>query len=295
MTAVTENNIDTYIPAEDEVQASTSGVTWRFANGLICTGSEDKGTIQSRDKIVGRFRRVGIHDKTYTKTDGDRRVYQLECDIETASGITRVAASLCSIDGKDQASGVACGLAWGLLQLAKDELMIFTAGKSKEKNKYGSYSTFVNTFTLKPGAKQGVEVPRRGKSDDTLEETLEKLLAQIKMHPAYADRPVAESDAEDGTPNTHLSALCQLAAAHAWPTPEQAPADWLAFYAAWRQTPGDVKVSLSEISDDDWGQLMLNLIARGEQGVNGKPATWAVPKPLEAAAARLSTANSALD
>lgn len=261
----TIENPETYIPAEDEVVANPSRTTWRFADGVICTGSKDKGTHQTREKIVGRLRRIGLHDKTYTVNGDEKRVYQLEADFETAAGPTRVAASLCSMSGQDQASGVACSFAHALLQFAKDELTVWTAAKSKEKNKFGSYSTYVNAFRLKPGSSQGTEVPRRAKTDDTLEVTLSKLLAEIKTHPAYADRPVHESDDEDGTPNTHLSAFCKECAEKGWPTPEQCPGDWLGMVA--KATGQPVQSSLSGVSEDVWGELRLKLAARTETPV----------------------------
>jgi len=291
MTSVQETT--THIPGDDEVSTpKRSG--WRIAGGAICKGREVDHSYVTREKITGVMRRVGIH---FGKRQDGTPYGQAEVDIETNKGPERVKVDLTDLEGKEKGSSASLSFLWGLLQCAKDELIVITAAKSKEPNRFGKHATYANFYTLKPGSTIANPVAKRPRNDnEDLDTAVLRMREELKSHPAYADRPVAESDDEDGTPNTHLSALCQLAAAHNWPTPEQAPADWLSFYAMWRQTPNDVKVSLSEISDDDWGQLMLSLVGRGEQGANGKPPTWAVPKPLEAAAARLSAGgNSALD
>lgn len=263
------------IPSEDDVQVSTGRQSWRCANGKICQGSEDSGTLVTRDKLVGALRRIGIHEGTYEKDGKTKRVYQLEADIETAEGMERLKASLCNQKGEDQASGVAVGLAWGLLQIAKDEIMIVTTASGTKKNEYGSYSTFVNIFRLPEGSTRGVEVPRRGKSDDSLSDTMEKLLSEIRTHPAFAERPASERD-EDGKATTHLSALCQECAAKGWPTPEQAPTEWLAANAkAFKHEP---RASLSAYSDDEWGDVRLTLQDKKE-----------CPAFLKAAQAKLAT------
>lgn len=244
------------IPSEDDVQVSTGRQSWRCANGKICQGSEESGTLVIREKLVGALRRIGIHEGSYDKDGKTKRVYQLEADIETAQGMERVKASLCNLKGENQASGVAVGLAWGLLQIAKDEVMILTTAQGTKKNEYGSYSTFVNVFRLPEGSSRGVEVPRRGKSDEPLNDTMAKLLSEIRTHPAFAERPASEKD-EDGKATTHLSALCQECAAKGWPTPEQAPTEWLTANAkAFRHEP---RASLSAYSDDEWGDVRLTL------------------------------------
>lgn len=275
----------TYIPDESEVTASASRSSWRCANGKICKGSEDDGTLVTREKLVGRLRRIGIHDAVYSREGKDRRVYQLEADIETRAGMERIKASLCDLRGNDQPSGVAIGLAWGLLQIAKDEVLVITATQGTKKNEFGSYSTFVNTFTLPDGKTTAVEVPRRPRSDDPMEETLEKLLAEIRTHPAFADRPAHETDDDDGNATTHLSALVKECAAKAWPSPEQAPGEWLAIVAALLgQQP---KSSIAQVSDDEWGQIRLGFQARTEKfAAEGKAET--VPALLQPAVERLA-------
>lgn len=272
MSTATDTN---HIPTDDEVKASSSRQAWRCANGKVCRGSEDEGTLETREKLTGRLRRVGIHEGHFTRDGKEKRVYQIEADIETANGMERIKASLCNLKGEDAPSGVAIGLAWGLLQIAKDELMVITATQGTKKNEFGSYSTFCNVFTLKPGSTTATEVPRRQRSEEPMEDTLAGLLAEIKTHPAYADRPVNESDDAEGNAQTHLSALCKECEAKQWPTPEQAPAEWLGMMAAVSKQP--VKGSLAEISDDLWGQVRLTLKDKVD-----------APKALAPAVARLA-------
>lgn len=261
---------ETAIPQEEEVVARQGSKAWRIANGTICRGSKDSSNLETRDKIVGRLRRVGIYDGKYE----DERIYQVEADIETASGMVRVKSSLTDMQGKETASGVSIGLTWGLLQIAKDEDMIITATQGSTKNKFGSYPTFVNIFRLPAGSKTGTEVPRRKKVDEPMEDTLQKLLDELREHPAYADRPASEAKGD-----THLGELTKEAAAKGWPTPEQAPDEWLQMTAKFFKLKAP-KAALSDHDDDEWGQVRLSL-----QVITKLPAL------LEAAKKRLEEAE----
>lgn len=275
------NQTTEYIPDESEVTASSGRQSWRIANGKICKGSEDEGTLVTREKIVGRLRRVGIHEGEFTRDGKTKRVYQVEADIETAHGMERLKASLCDQKGKDAPSGVAVGLLWGLLQIGKDELMIVIASQGSKKNEFNSYPTFVNVFTLPAGAKQGVPIEKRKRIDgEDFADVQQGLIDQIRSHPAYAERPAHETDDEQGNATTHLSALCKECEAKGWPTPEQAPAEWLAMMAA--AMGGNPKASIKEIPDDIWGETRLKL--------QDKPANEP-PKMLIPAIERLSGAD----
>lgn len=280
---------ETYIPGEEEVAAPSAGMrkTWRFANGKICTGSEDGGTYDTREKIVGALRRIGIHEATYNKDGKDKRVKQLEADIETRDyGVMRVAASLIDMKGKDQPSGVSIALAWNLLQAAKDEVVIFTATQGTKKNEFGSYATFVNMGIYVRGQARPKEAPRRPKVEgETMEIALDKLLAELKSHPAWAARPAHETDDEDGSANTHLSALCKEATANGWPTPEQAPAEWLALYSALYGEAA--RSSLGEISEDDWGQVRQDVAKWLHDKIAALGEGHHVPVPLKPAVEKL--------
>lgn len=286
---------ETYIPGEEEVAAPSAGMrkTWRFANGKICTGSEDGGTYDTREKIVGALRRIGIHEATYNKDGKDKRVKQLEADIETRDyGMVRVAASLIDMKGKDQPSGVSIALAWNLLQAAKNEVVIFTATQGTKKNEFGSYATFVNMGIYVRGQARPKEAPRRPKVEgETMEVALDKLIADLKSHPAWAPRPAHETDDEDGSANTHLSALCKEATANGWPTPEQAPAEWLA--TAGIMFEEEPRSSLGEISEDDWGQIRFGLGKWLAEKVEKLGEGHHIPASLEAAAKRLGVAKPA--
>lgn len=274
MSTQTTERPEGYIPGDDEVQVSRGGKAWRCASGKICRGSEKAGNLETREKITGRLRRIGVYEGEYQ----GERIYQLEADIETATGMERLKASLCDDDGRDKASGVALGIARGLLGIAKDELMIVTASQGTTENKYGKFPTFVNFFRLPDGATKGIEVPRRPKDNRDMDTILSDLLDEIKDHPAFAERPASESD-EDGKATTHLSALCKWCEERAWPTPEQAPAEWLSMLAS--AFGHEERATIGKYSDDEWGdvrQKMANLKA--------------MPKKLEPAKVRLSKAGA---
>ena len=245
------------IPDESEVKASTGRASWRIANGKICKGSEEEGTLDTREKIVGRLRRVGIHDGSFTRDNKTKRVYQLEADIETAKGMERVKASLCNLKGEDAPSGVAVGLLWGLLQFAKDELLVITASQGTKKNEFGSYSTFVNMFRLPEGKTEGVAIDRRPRNEgENFADVQNDLLKKIKQHPAFADRPASDSDDDEGNATTHLSALGKECAERGWPTPDQKPGAWLKMMAGFFKLPAP-KAALSEHDDHEWGEIRL--------------------------------------
>ena len=141
--------------------------------------------------------------------------------------------------------------------------MVITATQGDKKNEFGSYSTFVNVFRLKPGATAATPVPRRERSEEPMEVTLSKLLDQVREHPAYADRPASESDDADGSANTHLSALCKECKEKGWPTPEEATAEWLAYLQKGFKEEKP-RASLQSWSEDDWGSVREALLDQKE-------------------------------
>lgn len=243
-----------YIPRDDEVSAPKSS-SWRVASGAICKGREADGTYQTKEKIVGRLRRVGVH---FGILQDGTPYGQAEADVETANGHERVKVSLTDLDGKEKGSSASLSFLWGLLQLAKDELFILTASQSKEPNKYGKHATYANFYHLAPGQSQGRPISKRPRSEEDLDTAVEKLRDELKGHPAYADRPSNESDDEHGNATTHLSAFCKECAEKGWSTPETLPGPWLALLTDFYKRPKAAS-SLADFTDDEWGQIRLKL------------------------------------
>lgn len=266
MSTTTEQPIDSnYIPNDSEVATPVGGrAVWRIASGAICTGREEDGTLRERDKVVGRLRRIGVHHGL-TK-DTSEPYGQLEADWETAEGMVRVKVGITEKGTGLVKPGVsAITYATGLLELAKDELAILTANQSSKKNKFGKYSTYANLYHYNPVTKAQKETARRPRTEATMNEQWEQLEAELRLHPAFAERPASESDESDGAANTHLSAFIQECAAKGWVTPEQNPAAWLKLMAKASVPPlATPHQKLSDHSDDQWGELRQAMAGRTE-------------------------------
>jgi hypothetical protein len=267
------------IPSDSDVPTPTGGKSvWRFAEGEIRTGRE--GEIRTREKVVGALRRFGVH---FGHTKEGEPYGQLEADIETRDeGIVRVKAGLTEKGtGAVKPSVAALSFAEGLLDFKPGEIVIVTANLAAKANRYGKFSTYANLYHYDAATKRMTGAARRPKSDLSIGEKWTALEAELKRHPAYADRPISEADDADGNAATHLSDLCKTCEARGWPTPEQAPAEWLSMAAkAYKSVPRvNPTGSLRDYTDHEWGEIHLKL-----QGVSK------MPSALEAVAARLKPA-----
>lgn len=248
-TTQTTNNI----PDADDVKTPRM-TAWRVASGHICRGSDKDGSYETRDKIVGALRRVGIHFGT--KKDGSA-FGQVEADIETTKGMERVKVDLTDMDGHEKGSSASKSFLWGLLQIGKDENCMLMAAQGKEPNKYGKFATYANWYTLKANNAGGwdtVMTPKQPRTEEDLDACVLRLREELKAHPAYAERAAAETDDEQGNATTHLSALVKEMTERGWPTPEQNPSGWLTMMGTFFKLPAP-KASLSEHDDHEWGQI----------------------------------------
>lgn len=291
MSTTTQNpNVDTYIPSDEEV-ATPSGrrPTYRFADGSICTGREADNSLVVIEKLVGRLRRVGIYSGN-NKTTGIP-YSQAEADIETAQGMVRLKGSLTDQDGVLRPPVSTLSLVEGLLDIAKDELMLTKAGQSSKPNRFNKFSTYANVYHLDAVTKRTSETRRLDRDKtSTPTQQWQKLESLLRAHPAFKDRPISETDHdEDGSAATHLAALCVEMKDKGWVTPEQAPAEWLSLMAAYWQKPE--RAGLRDWSDDEWGGLRLAvrdlpqipaMLAPAQSRING----GAAPAPGNAAALR---------
>lgn len=241
------------IPNEADVQATGLGGAWRFAEGKIRRGRKGNYEDRPSQKVVGILRRVGIHSG---KRESDNITYsQIEVDIETANGLEHFKSSLTDDDGFLKSSSATNGLAWGVLNIGKDERIMITCEEASFVTEKGGKPTFVNIWKTKTNEgddwsfSQCVR-PKRDKAAPkiSLVDQWEMMRGQFTKHPAFADRPVSRDDDEQGNATTHLSALCKECAEKGWPTPEQAPGPWLAMMAAaYKHEP---RARLSDYPDD---------------------------------------------
>jgi hypothetical protein len=245
---------ETIIPADDDIPTPHgSRLVWRIADGEIRTGREADGSLQVKEKIVGRLRRIGIFFGT--SKDTGEEYGQLEADIETADGMTRVKCGITEKGtGKLQPSVAALSFAEGLLDIAKDELFVVTANLASKPNRFGKFSTYANLYHLDGLTKRTKETARLPRSDKSMDERWEDLATSLRDHPAFADRPASDSDDDAGNATTHLSALCKECEAKGIPTPEQAPAEWLLLMQAFMEESAP-RATLGNWDDDTWGRV----------------------------------------
>lgn len=288
----------TYIPDDNEVVGGGTGKSWRFSKGKIVSGREKDGTLVDRPHIRGTLLRVGIHEGV-TNDQYAKPYKQVEADIETRDGVIYVKAGL--LDGETfelRPSRSSIDFAWGLMQLVEGDVFQITTAKGEDweddKGRNREGSTYVNFAKLIPTQKDDKTIYKeerlyRPKVDKDapkvpMVDQWGALEPQVQSHPLFADRPASHSDDDDGNATTHLSALVKECAAKAWPSPEQAPGEWLAIVAALLgQQP---KSSIAQVSDDEWGQIRLGFQARTEKfAAEGKSET--VPALLQPAVERL--------
>lgn len=273
------------MPSRSDIQRESGGASWRFADGRICRGRES--ALETRPDIYGRLRRVGIHQGVVPDTG--RPYMQIEADIEDEDGqIVHCHSSLLDDYGQVKSSVPANNLAWALLQFEPGELILLEAGRSAPyKNSLGKEitSTYVNASRIKVGEDGVVRatklMPPRSEKNGPRRTTLDRWLdlePHVRRHPAFAERPARREDSQEGAPGaTHLGVLGQECAAKGWPSPQQAPAEWLAMLGAAFGEPA--RASLASYDDDTWGQVRQMLAGQTE-----------MPAALEPALARIQPA-----
>ena len=246
------------IPSADAVTpAAGGGRAFRFSKGRIITGREKTDSLREVPRLVGVVTRIGIHEG---RTQEYNKLYmQLECDMMTAEGEIHVHVGLLDNETFELRPTVAAlAYGWCLTQVQPDQVVMFTAslgeawtdpqGRSREA------STYVNLATV--DANNLAHPVYRPKADPTAPKrsNLEKwaqLREELESHPLYAPRPASRQDDHAGP--SHLSELCRECEQRGWPTPDQAPGEWLQIMARGYKHP--VRLKLSDYSDDEWGEI----------------------------------------
>jgi hypothetical protein len=245
------------IPGEEEVPSPSAGrEVWRASEGKIVTGRKQDNTLREREKIVGALRRIGVHSGI-SKID-NTPYSQLEADIETREGMVRFKSGITDKLGKLQPSTAALSFAEGLLDLAANELMVVTANSSTKENRFGSHNTYINLHHLDATVRPLKTWPTKRRPIDkslTMEEQWSNLEAELQAHPSWAERPKDDTEEDEGEELSHLGELCREVAAKGWPTPEQAPQEWLPMVAKFFKHADKVRASLTDYSDDEWGRV----------------------------------------
>jgi hypothetical protein len=192
----------------DSIETS-GGMSWRITDGKIQTGRESDGSLRSRDAVVGYLRRVGIHEG---QTDAGDTYAKLEADIETNEGVVSVSTALRNATSGKPTYSSCISFADGLLDCAKDELIQIKAKQGTKPNKYGKLSTYANVWHVVQSpngfsVRQTKKVEFTGDHPEYGDELLDVLVALIKKHPAYAERPKRESEMGSAPWDAFQSAL----------------------------------------------------------------------------------------
>lgn len=261
---------ETYIPGEDEVESS-GGNSWRLAKGKFVKGPKEALEEKPVQKIVGIPERFGIH---YGETNDQyhRKYVQVEIEFKTRDGVCSVHASLWDSEREEfRPSGSAVSLGRAIVNMAKDPGKAYQLTVSKgddwtdeKTGKLREGSTYVNLAVVvmregKPFAepirspKREANAPRTSYTEQWAE--IEPI---IKASSLYKER---DGNGTSKAP-THFSEFCGECAAKGWPTPEQAPNEWLAILAKLVKGEPGPRATLAAWTENEWGNIRQVLKAK---------------------------------
>lgn len=287
MSTATQEEQAIYIPSDEEVKTPTGAGAWRFGNGKICRGRQEDGTLITKDSVTGLLTRVGFYDH---KLDTGKQIFKIECDLKLASGETfHLGADLLDDNFQFRPSMSALQFAHALGELTgQNEIIKITCSKGEdytdEMGRQRKGSTYVNVFRV--DAKQNVikvEWPKKDKSaarESVKERWLNMSIdTKIKAHPLYKEREKREvSSSSAVVESKNLELFCKDCSVKGWPTPNQAPTEWLVIVGKIAQTTFG---TLADVTDPMWAEIRKGFAERG------------MPKSLEPIKAQLDKAKSA--
>lgn len=263
--STTETRPADYIPDGSEIKGG-GGKAWHFAYGKVVRGRKnpvDNSYPEMRTTIIGRVKRIGIH--AGVSKDSNRAFRQLEVDIQTKAGLEHIKCSLLGDDGTLRPGISTIGFGYSMTQIAANELIEIVAvlGSKPTKRPDGSdggYPTYVNVSKI---GTDNIATPiYRPKVDPNAPKTsaAQQWLALepiIKALPWYKERAGNNAAATA----THLSEMSTEVAKKGWPTPDEAPAEWLTLFKTVIPSAATA-TSIGDITDDEVGALRLALQAR---------------------------------
>lgn len=259
---------ETKIPRAEDIHPN-SFPSYRFSSGQVVTGRDEDGTLKAVPRIVGKLLRVGIHRGTL---DSGVEYGKLEAEVETADGKVSVSANLNSL-----MASITYGE--GLLAVAKDELISIWAGRSKEKNRYGSFTTYANVDKVDPKTLQTIRIKEKVlERGISLEDAWKQIEERLKKHPAWGERPKRQSDIDAAESYAPFDDFCQLIVAKGWPKFEDAFGEYLAI--AGKVAKKDFSLQ-SDVPDDIWAAMCVQVDASTKMPVAVQKVADSLPKDDE--------------
>lgn len=239
MSTTQERNTDN-LPGANEVPAS-SIQPWRIASGKLLRG-RGEGEEHPQGRICGYVRRFAIEEGV---SDDGSPWKQLEVDLDTKEGFERIKVNYNSEQDMWPTQGV--GLAKVLASIKSDWAIVIEPSLSKEPNKHGKHTTFVNVDRWNPalGRRELIQTEWDGmKFADIVDDVFEAL----GKHPLYKHRERTTN--EDGTA-TEISLLEAELSARGFTPFAGNEAKWLPVINAQLKENEYEEVTLDQINDDD--------------------------------------------
>lgn len=225
--------MNTQLP--DRVNTRTGGEAWRIAGGKLCRGREINGTYKEHPhgQVLGYLQRVGIFDGI--AEDGSPYQY-VEADFERNGEIVSVKCSTSSITAS-------LTMIRSLLEVAPGELVALEPRLGTTPTTKGGYPTYVNLSRVEEGTWKATPIkPERDERD------LDDLLAELRQHAAYGERPRkgAESEGEE------FHAFNDLVVSKGWPAVLDHPTGYLSIIQKATKIAYD---RLTDVPADVWTQM----------------------------------------
>lgn len=299
MTQAPTKPIDTTeIPDANDVQRGEGIPTWRIASGKLLRGTEAKGDLQEKDKVVGKLLRIGFQEGR--SNDGEYYSH-LEIDLETSAGTVRVKTNT-SHAGEEKIGVTAISFAKALVMVKANDLIQVEAQLAKKANKYGKFSTYANvSHVYQEGGQWRTKWVDKYELDKdlTIDAQWEILLSDLKTHPAWKVREMAKRDDEGhggGGGGEYLAPWDRPAYKAAepelrkkgWPEFHHGTKDaWLKFASAAAKT---AFATVDDIPEGFWSGLVAYLPQAKEV-----PAVLAAVKAAPAPAAAAAPAGGSFD
>jgi len=236
----------------DSVSTSNGSRGWRIADGHFARGREEDNNLETKDSFLGYLTRVGIHEG---ELDDGRKYAKLEMDLDCRSGTESIGATLLSATAGKPSYSQCIQLAQIVLSLKPGQLVQVQTNLASQKNRFGKFQTFLNGYfvdpiTLKPARMQFE------RSDGDLDDVLNGLVAQVRAHDAYQDRPKREDDAGDVAPATKTNSVANLVGEFeaivlekAWPSIDGKAKDTYLEMARKIAEKSNIECSISTYSD----------------------------------------------